>query len=197
MKPHEVSWKARLRQWLFVAALLTWCWYGMQAVHELGHVTAAWLAGTEVRQVVLHPLTISRTDLGNRNEYPLLVVWAGPICGALLPVAVMILIGTIGGPSATAQFFAGFCLIANGVYIGCGAFADVGDCRVMSQHGTPLLAMVLFGLPTVPVGLLLWDQLGSPREFFEHPEKASPKATLALSVTLVIYLVTTAILSPT
>jgi hypothetical protein len=47
-------------------------WLLMQAVHESGHVLGARLGGGTVAQVVLHPLTISRTDLA-ANPHPLLV----------------------------------------------------------------------------------------------------------------------------
>src|SRR5437870_4599390 len=98
----------------------------MQAVHEFGHVAGAWLTGGQVARVVLHPLTISRTDLDD-NPRPLLVVWAGPLCGVLLPLAawgIVALGRCLGG--YLLRFFAGFCLIANGAYIGVGSFDGLG-----------------------------------------------------------------------
>ena len=59
---------------ILMASTLLGSWLGMQAVHELGHVFGAWLTGGRVQQVVLHPLTISRTDLAE-NPSPLVVVW--------------------------------------------------------------------------------------------------------------------------
>jgi hypothetical protein len=73
-------------QVILIASTLLGSWLGMQAVHELGHVAGAWLTGGRVEKVVLHPLTISRTDLAH-NPAPLLVVWAGPTVGVLLPLA--------------------------------------------------------------------------------------------------------------
>src|SRR5262249_34871163 len=75
----------RLPQLTLIVSTLVASWLGMQAVHELGHVLGAWLTGGRVARVVLHPLTISRTDLGH-NPSPLAVVWAGPVFGALAPV---------------------------------------------------------------------------------------------------------------
>jgi hypothetical protein len=46
-------------------ALVALSWYGMMAIHELGHVMGAWLTGGRVERVVLHPLAISRTDLAH------------------------------------------------------------------------------------------------------------------------------------
>ena len=62
----------------------------MQAVHELGHVIGAWATGAEVKRVVLTPSTISRTDVVN-NLHPLVVVWAGPMVGAALPILLWLL----------------------------------------------------------------------------------------------------------
>src|SRR6266852_2985807 len=92
-------------------------WLGMQAVHEFGHVLGARLTGGRVAQVVLHPLTISRTDLSH-NPRPLLVVWAGPAFGVLLPLALWGVAAGLRLPGAfVLRFFAGFCLLANGAYI--------------------------------------------------------------------------------
>src|SRR4051812_32794919 len=76
----------RFHQAVLIGSLLPASWLGMQAVHELGHVAGALLTGGKVARVVLHPMTISRTDLAS-NPSPLLVVWAGPVLGCLLPLA--------------------------------------------------------------------------------------------------------------
>lgn len=64
---------ARLHQTILIASTLLGSWLGMQAIHEVGHVLGATLSGARVVQVVLHPLTISRTDLAE-NPHPLFVV---------------------------------------------------------------------------------------------------------------------------
>lgn len=165
------------------------------AVHELGHVTAAWLSGGEVVRVVLHPLTISRTDLGD-NPHPLFVVWAGPVAGVLIPLLALPIFHMAKAKSTYAQFFAGFCLIANGAYIGGGAIEGVGDCGVMLRHGTPLWVMLLFGVVAVVGGLLLWHRMGSLKEFWRHPEETSVRATVVMLVALLLVLVTEFLLSP-
>src|SRR5262245_11944067 len=126
----------------------------MQAVHEFGHVVGAWASGGRVERVVLHPLTISRTDLAV-NPQPLVVVWAGPVVGVLLPLA-----GWAATRSYLARFFAGFCLIANGAYIGGGSFDGVGDAGEMLRHGSPMWSLWVFGAAGVAVGLALWHRLG-------------------------------------
>src|SRR3990172_5967267 len=96
-------------QVILIAATVMGSWLGMQAVHELGHVMGAWWTGGEVSRVVLHPLTISRTDLSH-NPAPGTVVWAGPIVGDLLPLAAWILArhARMSGEFVL-RFFAGFC----------------------------------------------------------------------------------------
>ena len=100
----------RLRQILLIGTLLPLCWLLMQAVHELGHVAAAIATGGTVSTVVLHPLTISRTDVAE-NPHPLLVVWAGPFVGVLLPaVAYAVSQAARFRGAFLVRFFAGFCL---------------------------------------------------------------------------------------
>lgn len=66
---------ARVHQAVLIGSTVLGSWLGMQAVHEAGHVVGAWLTDGRVARVVLHPLTISRTDLAE-NPRPLAVVWA-------------------------------------------------------------------------------------------------------------------------
>ena len=132
----------------------------MQAVHEAGHVVGAWLTGGRVAQVVLNPLTISRTDLAE-NPHPLAVVWTGPVVGVLVPLAAWAIADGLRMPGwYVLRFFAGFCLIANGAYIGIGSFDRIGDCGEMLRHGSPAWHLWLFGVVTVPAGLALWHRLG-------------------------------------
>jgi hypothetical protein len=60
------------------------------------------------------------------------------------------------------RFFAGFCLIANGVYIGAGRFlAEGADPWVMTENGSPRWLLVAFGIIAFPLGLYLWHRQGS------------------------------------
>lgn len=145
----------RLLLWLCTVA---GSWMGMQAVHESGHVLGAWLTGGRVAQVVLHPLTISRTDLAE-NPSPLFVVWAGPIAGCVIPLIAW-RVARRWRWSFLLRFFAGFCLVANGAYIAIGSFDHVGDCGDMLRHGSAIWQLWLFGLITVPAGFFLWHGLG-------------------------------------
>src|ERR1700694_3950238 len=97
----------RLDQVVLIASTVLGSWLGMQAVHESGHVLGAWVTGGRVARVVLHPLTISRTDV-SQNPNPLAVVWAGPVFGVLLPLVFWGTAAVLRLPGAfVLRFFAG------------------------------------------------------------------------------------------
>ena len=168
----------RTEQLVLIGTFLGCCWLSMQAVHELGHVLAAWLSGGEVVKVALHPAIISRTDLGG-DPHPLFVVWAGAIVGALLPLTVFMLarICRFAGVYMF-RFWAGFCLIANGVYVACGPDQGGADSAVMMAYGSPRLLLLGFGLVTVPLGLYLWHRQGNYFGLGEANGKVDRQATL-------------------
>jgi hypothetical protein len=150
----------RLPQALLIGSFLPLCWLTMQAVHELGHIVGAVATGGKVERVALHPLTFSRTDV-SPNPHPLAVVWAGPVVGILLPL-VIFLIGRVARFkwAYLLQFFTGFCLLANGAYIGVGSFNKAGDAGDILRHGSPMWCLWLFGVVAIPLGLYLWNGLG-------------------------------------
>ena len=128
----------RLHQCVLIGSFLPLCWLGMMAVHELGHVAACWATGGTVTRVVLHPLAISRTDVAP-NPRPLVVVWAGPLVGVIIPLLTWGAQFSLRVPGDyLARFFAGFCCIANGAYIGVGSFDGIGDAGEMLRHGSPI-----------------------------------------------------------
>jgi hypothetical protein len=150
----------RVHQFVLIVSTLVGSWLGMQAVHEAGHVLGARVTGGRVEKVVLHPLAISRTDVAP-NPMPLAVAWAGPVFGAVMPLLIWAALAAMRLPDAfVARFFAGFCLLANGLYIGIGSIQGVGDCGEMLRHGSAIWQLWLFGLLTAPAGLWLWHGLG-------------------------------------
>lgn len=172
----------RLTQIILIAAFLPFCWLAMQAAHELGHVLGAWATGAEVVRVVLYPTTFSRTDLA-RNAHPLIVVWAGPLIGSLLSLTAFLLAAVRRVPGVLlVQFFAGFCLIANGAYIAFGPKAGGADTAIMLSCGLPRWVLVLFGVCAVPAGLYLWHRQG-PRFGLGN---ARPSAAIASAILLLV-----------
>ena len=87
----------RLPQLILIGATGPLAWLWMQIIHESGHALFSWLTGGTVRRVVLHPLTISRTDL-DLNPHPLIVCWAGPVFGSIAPVMVWLISHTVKWP---------------------------------------------------------------------------------------------------
>ena len=95
-----------------------------------------------------------------------------------------------------AQFFAGFCLIANGAYISLGWTDRVGDCGEMLRTGTPIWAMLAFGGITIPLGLYLWHGLGSIKHFVRTPSLVTGRMAYSTVGVLMILLVAEFALSP-
>jgi hypothetical protein len=151
----------RLRRFIVLAiALLPLCWLAMQVVHEAGHVIAAWMTGGRVMAVVLHPLAISRTDV-SPNPRPLIVVWGGPVIGSLLPLGWWALTSVRRSSSAYLwRFFAGFCLVANGAYLGSGLIDPIGDANDILRHGGDVWQLAAFAIVAVIAGFALWHRQG-------------------------------------
>jgi hypothetical protein len=151
----------RQHQFALVTSTLAFSWLAMQAVHEFGHIVAGVVSGGRVAQVILHPAAISYTLLAV-NPHPLFVAWMGPTAGAALPIIALIVARALRWRrSYLFQFFAGFCLIANGAYLAFGTFGRIGDAGDMLRYGTPVWLLWLFGAVTIPIGLWLWHGVGS------------------------------------
>ena len=130
-------------------------------VHEFGHALVAWLTGGSVAFMVLHPLQISWTAFAY-NPHPQLVAWGGPVLGALLPVFFLVAACRLRAPGLYLfRFFAGFCLIANGLYLFVDSFGRGGDGGALLHSGAAVWELLGFGLVTAPVGFWFWHGLGS------------------------------------
>lgn len=180
---------SRTHQIILISSTVLGSWLGMQAVHELGHVLGAWVTGAQLTRVVLSPMTISRTDVVN-NAHPLVVVWAGPMVGVVVPLVLWLCARTVRFSGAfVLRFFAGFCLIANGLYIGVGSFARVGDCGEMLRHGSALRQLWLFGAISAPIGFAMWHGQGSSFGLgAAHGHVSRPIAYASLGVCLALLL---------
>ena len=180
----------RAARWLLVSAYLPLCWLGMQVVHESGHVLAAGLSGATGIRVVLHPLEISRTDVAI-NPQLAFVTWCGPMVGIVLPLAGWWMLRRWCRSLAfLGQFFAGFCLVANGAYLGMSPVSAVGDAEVLVRCGTPLWLLAAFGLATVVPGFWLWNGLGADFGWGPQAKPVSMKLTSVIWLSLVAVVVT-------
>ncbi len=188
--------KTSRHQVILIATFIPFCWLAFMAVHELGHVVAGWSTGGTVTKVVVHPLAISRTDV-SPNPHPLIVVWAGPLLGVILPMVIWGIFWAAKLPGDyLARFFAGFCLIANGAYIAAGSFGQIADAGDMLRHGSPIWLLWLFGFVSVPIGLLLWHGLGPKFGLGNASGQVDPWAAFISLAMLVILVVATALMSP-
>ena len=175
----------RAWQTLLIVFTLADCWLAMQAVHEFGHVVGAWATVGVVAKVVLRPWTFSRTELAT-NPDPLVVAWAGPVLGAVLPVAAWLVAALSRLPGAyLVRFVAGFCLVANGAYLGGGALDRLGDAGDLQRHGSPLWMPLAFAAVTVPAGLALWHGQGRHFGFAGAGGRVSRRATVVSGIMLV------------
>jgi hypothetical protein len=169
----------RLTQVLLIVTFIGFSWLAMQVMHEAGHVLVALVTGGEVSRVALHPLIISRTDLAE-DPHPLAVVWGGAGLGTALPLLAYLVASACRAPGVYLfRFFAGFCLVANGVYIGVGWWiADGADPWVMRENGSPTWVLVAFGLVAAPLGLYLWHRQGPHFGLGAAKGNVSPRAAL-------------------
>ena len=163
-----------LRTLLFAIGVVV-SWYGMMAVHELGHVAHGVLSGGRVERVSFPILGFSRTDV-DPDPHPLFVAWGGVAWGVFLPVSVFGALQWLRRPMRRpARFFAGFCLVANGAYLAGGAIYPVGDAEVMVLLGTPRWVLVGVGLPCLIAGLWLWHRMARRDGVSRHAPFAQPE----------------------
>src|SRR5688572_7825773 len=175
----------RSRQLLLISSTLWFSWLTMMLVHEGGHVIGALCTGGRIRRVVWHPAVISRTDV-RPNPHPLVEVWAGPLIGSVVPLALAAIASALRVHFAYLVWvIAGFCLIANGAYIGIGAVRPIGDAEELIVHGTPRWTLGLFGAMAVGLGFWIWHRVSPHIGFGSVPESipaAHAYASFALAV---------------
>lgn len=176
----------RVFQAILIGSTLGFSWLAMMAVHEFGHVLHLWFSGGKVARVVLHPLEFSRTDAVH-NPQPLFVAWGGAVGGCIVPLAMWGGARIAAKPYAwVAKFFAGFCLIANGVYLAGGSFIDAGDAGDLLRHGAAQWHLLLFGLPAAAAGLYLWNGLGPHFGLGSAQGKVDRKAAIGMAAAMLV-----------
>jgi hypothetical protein len=136
-------------------------WLAMMAVHESGHVLAAWVGGGRVRGVILPFVGFSRTDV-DPNPEPRLELWGGPLWGSVVPLAAWLLLRKKLPRMLAIQlgFFTGLCLVANGAYLGIGWTMRAGDAAELIKLHTPMWVLIATGAPMYVLGLFIWHTLG-------------------------------------
>jgi len=160
----------------------------MMAVHELGHVLAAWMVGAKVERVVLHPFSFSRTDVA-ANDSSRFITWMGPIVGVALPLLMWITAAACRTTFAFLfRFFAGFCLMANGAYIGFG-WSDVGgDASDLRAMGESEILMTVIGTLACLIGLALWNRLASQFGYGKNAKVVQSRVAIGTCATFIALL---------
>lgn len=176
---------------LFVLTALAASWLSMTALHELGHVLNAWLSGGRVTHVELPPRGLGHTQV-SPNPSPRFVAWGGTLWGSFLGAAPMLLVRRGELAVWFARFFAGACLIANGVYLAVGCFIGdpngADDAHVLLRHGAAAWQLVAFGVLTVVAGLALWHRLGPRAGIGRAASLAGWKSVAAIATFIAILL---------
>lgn len=154
-KPHDVL-------MLRAAAALVACYVSfiaMEAVHEFGHVFHAWLTGTQVVDVSIPLLGFSATRVGAGN-YETFIVAGGPTWGVAIPVLACGLAYFFAqNVPEPLKFFAGFCLIANGLYLALGCGLPATDAGKLVRMRFSIITLVGLGIFATAAGLLIWHRL--------------------------------------
>jgi hypothetical protein len=164
---------------LFVATIITASWLGMTALHEFGHVLHAWLSGGHVVGVELPPRGLGHTRV-SPNPHPQFVAWGGACWGSLLGASMVLVARRSDLGRWFGRFFAGMCLIANGMYIGVGGLLGnpngADDAHELLRYGAPAWHLGLFGLVATSAGLVIWHRLGRRLGFSAAVQQADRKS---------------------
>jgi hypothetical protein len=142
--------------WIRFVIILLLSWYPFMIFHELGHIISAQINQGSVDQVILVPWKFSQTVISG-SKSPLMDIWSGPLCGVLFPL-ILWRLAIKSKMSFHLGIFAGFCLLANGLYIGLGWVDGVGDTGDILGHGGNVASMVLFGLLSSISGFYIWHK---------------------------------------
>lgn len=172
---------------IYWTSLIAMVWWQMQTVHELGHILAALSLNEQIAEINLHPLQLSHTLLES-HHYSTIFLWSGPLFGVLLPFALWQLSCFYKRDwSHVLRFYAGFCLIANGAYLGSAAISAVGDAKDLLNQRVPDYYLFTFGAITIPVGFWLWNGQGAKFGLGKNAEDVATKRALHWFVFTAVY----------
>lgn len=187
-----------IRSSVFVVAALTASWLAMTALHECGHVLNAWLSGGRVTHIELPPRGLGHTQV-SPNPSPRFVAWGGALWGTFLGTSPILFVRRPELANWLTRFFAGFCLVANGAYVGSGCFFGdpngADDAHELLRHGAAAWPLVAFGVVTVIGGFTLWHRLG-PRAGFPRAASRAGWKTIGSLAALIAALATVGCLLP-
>jgi hypothetical protein len=105
----------------------------------------------------------------------------------VLPLLSWLAAHALGMPVAyLLRFFAGFCLIANGAYLGAGMFVPVGDAADLLRSGSSMWPLALFGLIAIPTGLAVWHRQGAQFGLGAQPRPVNRRHVIGCAIVLAV-----------
>jgi hypothetical protein len=120
----------------------------------------------------------------------LFVAWGGAIWGVLIPMLLWLVARmAVSSYSYLMAFFAGFCCVANGAYIGVGSLGGVGDAGDLLRHGAAHWQLLFYGATVVTLGLCFWNGLGSRFGLGESKGRVDRRAALTMAIAVAVILV--------
>lgn len=149
--------KEKYAQWLKLLITAILCWYPFMCLHELGHILSAQFTGGRIQEIILVPWKFSQTVI-RHSHHPLIDAWAGPLLGVTLPLFAYSLHKKFKRENDFLSILTGFCLMANGLYIGLGWIDKVGHAGDIITHNFSIISMILFGIISSTTGLFIWHQ---------------------------------------
>lgn len=122
----------------------------MTFTHEVGHIIGGTCCGGTIQSADLLPWHLPYS-IFDPDPYPLVTLWAGPLLGIFVPVAIAILIRR-----QWMWFIAHFCVLANGTYIAAGWFQGDRylDTTKLIENGSSPMAVAAYCVITMSYGYL-------------------------------------------
>jgi len=118
----------------------------MTFTHECGHIIGGMTCGATLTDFDLAPWRMPYS-LHSPDPHPLVTLWAGPLLGVSVPIAIAALIR-----KRWAWFIADFCILANGVYLALAWLSGdhfLDTPRLLSAGAPPGLIVIYCGLTIV------------------------------------------------
>lgn len=170
-------------RWATLGLWLLWAWVVMTVSHELGHVVAGAIGGGQVVLLELRPWHLPH-HLMSGDRHPLVTLWAGPVLGCLIPLAVAAIVRR-----PACWFIAWFCVVANASYLLLGYLSGDGelDSTKMIAAGTRPIVLLASVAVTLPLGYLRFrrsciDLISGPAAAMSRRELAISAAALLLTL---------------
>jgi len=133
---------------LKITFLISVSWCVMVVSHETGHIIGGNCGGGTMIDADIRPWHLPYS-IFDPDPHPLITLWSGLLLGVTFPLLLAIV-----GRRHELWFVAGFCMLANGLYIGTGWVAGDRylDTTRLLDHGCSPILIALYCLLTIGFG---------------------------------------------